>query len=156
MTLLDIDPLVPTTAISEMVIILIGAALIGYLIGRWITKGKISTLENELVEAENKLSACNEQHILLSKADPVVPDNLKLIEGIGPKIEALLNSANIFNFKQLAEATEEQLLNILHSGGERFQMHNPSTWPAQASMARDGEWAKLEEWQNQLNGGKIN
>jgi len=30
---------------------------------------------------------------------------------------------------------------------------NPSTWPDQAQLADAGEWDKLKQWQDELDGG---
>jgi len=50
------------------------------------------------------------------------------VEGIGPKIESLLKSANIKTFGELSDATPEQIRNILKDkGGERYAFHDPST-----------------------------
>lgn len=81
-------------------------------------------------------------------------DDLKLIEGIGPKIEQLLNGLNINTFEQLAKAKITLLEKMLADAGPRYRIHNPSTWTEQAALAHKGEWEKLKEWQAQLKGGK--
>ena len=58
MILLELSPLSTTVAIPEMVIILLVAALIGYLIGRWITKGQRVQLEQVLASKEVDLEEC--------------------------------------------------------------------------------------------------
>ena len=89
-----------------------------------------------------------------SKKTTTEKDNLKKIEGIGPKIEKLLNAENIFTFDQLAKAKLTVLKNVLTEAGSRFKMHDPSTWAEQAKLAAKGEWAKLEKLQDELDGGK--
>jgi predicted flap endonuclease-1-like 5' DNA nuclease len=79
---------------------------------------------------------------------------LTIIEGIGPKIEELLNKAGIANFDQLAAASPADLKDILLSVGTRFRMHDPSTWPAQAKLAAAGKMEELKVLQNELKGGK--
>lgn len=89
---------------------------------------------------------------------PVAPpkhDNLKLVEGIGPKIEELLNKEGIVTFRQLSEASYERLTDILRAAGTRFQMHDPESWPQQAEMAADGKWDELKAWQDDLKKGRI-
>ena len=89
---------------------------------------------------------------------PVAPpkhDNLKLVEGIGPKIEELLNKEGIVTFRQLSEASYERLTDILRAAGTRFQMHDPESWPQQAEFAADGKWEELKAWQDNLNKGRI-
>ncbi|MFT4665521.1 MAG: large subunit ribosomal protein L27 [Polaribacter sp.] len=82
-------------------------------------------------------------------------DDLKKIEGIGPKISELLNNAGIFTFTQLAGTDASKVKEILSEAGNRYASHNPTTWPQQAQMAADGEWAKLKSWQDELDGGKV-
>lgn len=82
-------------------------------------------------------------------------DDLKIVEGIGPKIEELFHNAGIQTFAELAKADVEHLKQILHDAGSRYQMHDPTSWPMQAEMAANGEWDKLKEWQDNAKGGKI-
>ena len=82
-------------------------------------------------------------------------DDLKKIEGIGPKIAELLNNAGIFTFTQLAGTDASKVKEILAEAGNRYKSHDPTTWPDQAKLAADGEWAKLKMWQDELDGGKI-
>ena len=82
-------------------------------------------------------------------------DNLTKIEGIGPKVNELMNAAGIFTFAQLAEASYEQLKSILTDAGSRYQMMEPATWPQQAALAADGKWDELKVLQDKLDGGRI-
>ena len=82
------------------------------------------------------------------------PDDLKKIEGIGPKIEQLLHEAGILTFSDLAASTAERVKEILSAAGPRYAIHDPSTWSKQAEMAAAGQWAELKTWQDQLDGGK--
>ncbi|MBZ4035065.1 hypothetical protein K6T82_09825 [Flavobacterium sp. 17A] len=81
-------------------------------------------------------------------------NDLKIVEGIGPKIEALFNNAGIKTWYELSEASTEKLQSILDSGGENYAIHNPSTWARQALLAYQGKWQELKDWQNSLLGGK--
>jgi predicted flap endonuclease-1-like 5' DNA nuclease len=81
-------------------------------------------------------------------------DDLKIVEGIGPKIEALFNDAGIKTWKDLSESSTEKLQSILDAGGENYAIHNPSTWAKQALFAYQGKWQELKEWQENLLGGK--
>ena len=90
------------------------------------------------------------------KADkPKAADNLTKIEGIGPKVNELLNNAGIMTFADLAKSDFDTLKGILAEGGSRFQMMDPSTWPQQSQLAADGEWDELKELQDRLDGGKV-
>ncbi len=77
-------------------------------------------------------------------------DDLKLIEGIGPKIEEVLNKAGIKTWRELAKQEVEQLRTILASAGKRFTMHQPDSWPEQARLAAEGKWKELKELQDRL------
>ena len=80
-------------------------------------------------------------------------DDLKKIEGIGPKIASLLNEAGIITFADLAAAKKTALKAVLTAAGPRFKMHNPTTWAKQAKLAAKGEWTKLKKLQDELDGG---
>ena len=54
------------------------------------------------------------------KSEPVVPDDLKVIKGIGPVIERKLNEAGIYTFEQLGNLTVSQLRRILGNAIERL------------------------------------
>lgn len=81
-------------------------------------------------------------------------DDLKIVEGIGPKIEELLHKEEITTWEQLASADYGRLTGILRDAGPRFQMHDPKTWPAQARLALENRWAELEEYQDSLSAGR--
>ncbi len=83
---------------------------------------------------------------------PVEPDDLKKIEGIGPKTERLLNEHGIMTFAQLAETSEETLQAILDEAG--FRLGDPGTWAEQAALAAKGEWEALAALQDALKGGR--
>jgi len=84
----------------------------------------------------------------------VKQDDLKIIEGVGPKIEQLLHDAGITTWALMAEASADRIREILAEAGSRYQMHDPSTWPAQAAMAQEGKWDELKEYQDRLDGGR--
>ena len=84
----------------------------------------------------------------------VTPDDLKKVEGIGPKIASLLVDAGITTFAKLSTTSADSIKEILAAAGNRYKMHDPTTWPEQAKLAADGEWEKLKVWQDALDGGK--
>jgi predicted flap endonuclease-1-like 5' DNA nuclease len=92
---------------------------------------------------------------LTPPAVPLEPDNLALLEGIGPKINQILGENGISTFAQLAASSAEHLRSILDLGGSRFRMADPTTWPMQARLARDGKWDELKAYQATLKGGRI-
>ena len=78
-------------------------------------------------------------------------DDLKKVEGIGPKIASTLAEAGISTFADLAKATPEAISEII--AGVRGN-HVTDTWPAQAKLAAEGKWDELKKWQDELDGGK--
>ncbi|MEO1513708.1 MAG: hypothetical protein AAFV95_01805 [Bacteroidota bacterium] len=83
-----------------------------------------------------------------------VKDRLRKIEGIGPKIEALLHTSGIPTFKALAAARLTRLRAILAEAGPSYKRHSPSTWPKQARLAAAGKWEELKALQDELHGGR--
>ena len=81
-------------------------------------------------------------------------DDLKKIEGIGPKIEQILHEGGITTFAQLAESDADAVKELLTAAGPRYAIHNPATWAKQAAMAANGQWDELKELQDKLDGGK--
>lgn len=84
----------------------------------------------------------------------IVPDDLRKIEGIGPKIAGILNDHGILTFAQLAETDVARLQEILEVAGSRYALADPSTWPEQARLAAQGDWAIFETFLSQLKGGR--
>ncbi len=81
-------------------------------------------------------------------------DDLKIVEGVGPKIEQLLKDGGINTWAELADAPVDRLKEILDAAGSRYQIHDPSTWPAQSRFAANGQWEELKEYQDMLIGGR--
>ena len=80
------------------------------------------------------------------------PDDLRRIEGVGPKIASALQSAGVATFAQLAATDVAWLREILRAEGIRVA--NPATWPEQARLAAAGEWDALDALQAELKGGR--
>lgn len=87
-------------------------------------------------------------------APPPKAEDLKVIEGIGPKIEQLLKDAGINTWHDLAETDLERLQAILADAGERYRIHDPSTWSQQALLAANEKWDDLKQMQDELKGGR--
>jgi len=83
----------------------------------------------------------------------VVRDDLTLIEGIGPKIAKLLNTAGINSYGQLAASQIDEVKSILSKGGSNYIGHDPSTWGEQSQLASDGKWVELNALKDKLIGG---
>ena len=152
-------------------LLLLPLLLLWWWMNRIIDKYKhtVASLEDRINYLEGELDACKKAKVPAPAIPvPVAPipaapmpapaalkkDDLKIVEGIGPKIEELFNAAGIFTFAQLASTAPARLKEILDAAGPRFQMHDPTTWPDQSAMARDGKWDELKKWQDELNKGK--
>jgi predicted flap endonuclease-1-like 5' DNA nuclease len=115
-------------------------------------------LANSRLDLENCLKEKAESIILKDSQIASVSANqtqdLKIIEGIGPALAKLLNSAGINSFDQLAQSNEEKLRQILSNAGPRYKVHDPSTWPEQAKLAANNQWDELKVLQDKLNTSK--
>jgi predicted flap endonuclease-1-like 5' DNA nuclease len=165
------NPLEMNGAWWQHILMLVVAAILGYIIGYLSRKGKVESLETELSELDGALDECQKSvktmiatvsviapvpavALAPEPVVPIIPDDLKIVEGIGPKIEQLLNKEGILTFAQLANTSPERIKEILVAAGSRFQMHDPTTWPQQSAFARDGRWDELKAWQDELNKGR--
>ncbi len=81
-------------------------------------------------------------------------EDLAKIEGIGKQIATLLNKNGVLTYAQLAKSTAKKLKEILETGGAKFNVHDPASWPKQAKLAAAGKWEELEKLQGELKGGK--
>ncbi|WP_036157147.1 50S ribosomal protein L21 [Maribacter forsetii] len=117
-----------------------------------ISKGAKKT---ETKKAEPKAKKVEE------KAAPVAPkakakkagakgDDLKKVEGIGPKIAETLNNAGISTFAELAKTDAAKISEII---ADVRGNHVTDTWPKQAELAAEGKWDELQKWQDELDGG---
>ena len=88
----------------------------------------------------------------VSKPVPRNLDDLKKIEGIGPKIASVLSESGITAFAQLAAMQPDQIKQTLRSAGMRIA--NPETWPEQAALAAADKWDELAALQHTLKGGR--
>ena len=132
--------------IGQMMICLLLAALLGFLIG-WALRALLC--HNKISELE----AAWEKRLAAAGA-PIKRDDLKVIEGIGPKIEKLLNKDEIYTWEELAGAPLDRLRKILSRAGEHYRIHDPKSWPDQAKLASEGRWEELDELQEVLLGGR--
>ena len=82
----------------------------------------------------------------------VEADDLTKIEGIGPKVAAILSEAGIATFEALSSARVEDIEKILTDAG--LQMMDATTWPQQAKLAAQGDWDALKKLQDKLSGGR--
>jgi len=109
----------------------------------------------EKTETPKKEEAKVEAPKVDAAAADVKPDDLKKIEGIGPKIGELLVNNGIPTFEALANTDVEKIKEILAEAGSRYKMHDPTSWPIQSRLAADGKWDELKVWQDEHDGGKM-
>jgi len=81
-------------------------------------------------------------------------DDLKVVEGIGPKIAELINEGGVTTWAGLAETPIERLQEILDAAGERYRIHDPGTWPRQADLLASAKWAEFKQLTDELDGGR--
>jgi len=158
-----------TSDLVFILITLIVAALLGYLIGyyyRRIRRNKFLVLEDENEQLKIKLDACiqqKEKQVRVFDAVAareafnmdVVEDDLKIVEGIGEKIDSILKKNGIVTWHQLSQTEPQRISEILLTdGGPNYKIHDPKTWPAQALLAYEGKWKQLKDYQDQLIGGR--
>ena len=113
------------------------------------SKNKPSENKQNYNSIANKPSNNTQQN-----SDKSLKDDLKIIEGIGPKIEEVLNKAKIHTFSDLKQSNRDILKSLLNEAGPQYRMHEPETWPLQAEIAHNKEWDKLKEYQDFLSRGR--
>lgn len=102
-----------------------------------------------------KKTAKSKKKSTTTSSSPVKATNLKVIEGIGPKIESILKDGGIKDLSTLASTSVDQLRELLAAAGNRYKSHNPTTWPTQAELAKNEQWTELKILQDKLQGGVI-
>lgn len=81
------------------------------------------------------------------------PDDLTLIEGIGPKISAALVAAGVDTFAKLAALQPSEIEQIVRAAGVRM-VGKAETWAKQAALAAEGKFEELKAYQATLSGGR--
>jgi predicted flap endonuclease-1-like 5' DNA nuclease len=176
MMFLQLNPFSKSVALSEIIIILIAAAFLGWLIAKLIVNRRIRILNDSISAKKNEIAISKKwqkqstttQLPLTAKVSktihptiapvnffaPEKTDDFKIIEGIGPKIEELIYKEGIHTYEQLSNTNPIRLSNLLKSAGPRFQLHNPSSWPQQAKLAHEEKWDELQVLKNKLLAGR--
>ncbi|MFJ1351961.1 50S ribosomal protein L21 [Capnocytophaga canimorsus] len=80
-------------------------------------------------------------------------DDLKKVEGIGPKAAEALVAAGVDTFAKLSKKSADEIKTILTQASSTLAHLDPQTWPQQAQLAAEGKWDELKKWQDELNGG---
>lgn len=105
-------------------------------------------------KAESKAAAPKAEAKKASpKKSAAKADDLKKIEGAGPKAAEALINAGYETFAKIAKATPEELSAVLTEASSRLAHLVTDTWPKQAKLAADGKWDELKALQEKLDGG---
>ena len=117
--------------------------------------------ESHIVEQEDMVLEVSE-HSISESSEPEpspsgnsqsvddTPEDLKVVEGIGPKIELLLKESGIKGLKDLSIVPVEDLREILAKGGTRYRLNDPTSWPEQARLLVSGELDKFKSFTSNL------
>jgi predicted flap endonuclease-1-like 5' DNA nuclease len=136
-----------------LIIIIVIILLLAY----WLNRPKGASAPEHFAESTQRAAPVH----IETEAAPVIaapataaaqPDDLTRLEGIGPKVNSLLQAAGISTFAQLAVADVDLLKRLLEEA--KLRMMDPSTWPEQARLASEGKWEELEELTSGLRGGR--
>ncbi|MFB9080394.1 hypothetical protein ACFFLS_19855 [Flavobacterium procerum] len=122
---------------------------------------RIKALETDLA-FKTKTHYLSHKHFVLFDSETattvmgrkIKENDMKIIEGIGIKIESLFRHSGITTWHELSEASSEKIQSVLDAGGENYAIHNPITWPKQAFLAYQGKWKELKDLQENMLSGK--
>jgi predicted flap endonuclease-1-like 5' DNA nuclease len=107
--------------------------------------------QSEIVKAAEPVA----EAVVATAAEPAKPDDLTLIEGIGPKSAAALAAGGVTTFAQVAALTPAAL-EALVKGQKVRLVGSTASWPSQARLAAAGELTALEDLQRRIkSGGKV-
>ncbi|MGB3849900.1 MAG: hypothetical protein WA958_08020 [Tunicatimonas sp.] len=149
------------TAAKKIIALSLVTLLLGYLLRTFTRDEKIYKFEPEAAKPDaSKPEAAKPEAAKPEAAKPdnrpkaTTPESLKVVEGIGPKIQSILYAQGINTLRQLANSEPEQLRDILRQEGSRYLAHDPATWPKQAGLAAAKDWDGLDAYKSQLKGGR--
>ncbi|MFY0645079.1 MAG: hypothetical protein JXR19_11480 [Bacteroidia bacterium] len=91
---------------------------------------------------------------MASSSSESTKDDLTIIEGVGPKIQSLLNEGGVHSYDQIIQMNPQAIRDILIKSGPTYAVHDPTTWAEQSVLAKNGEIEKLKMLQKELKGGK--
>ena len=120
---------------------------------------EINSEKKKAVSSTSQASSSKGRRKVLVEITPQAPvkvpkDDLTNIEGIGPAIAKVLNKAGIINYAQLAKTSVSKIQKIMDSGGTRFRMHDPGSWPKQADLLAKGKLKEFKALTDRLKGGR--
>lgn len=80
-------------------------------------------------------------------------DDLTRIEGLGPAVSELCEGVGITSYAALAATDVATLRTMLDDAGARYQVHDPTTWPAQARLLAEGREDDFHQLVETIRGG---
>jgi predicted flap endonuclease-1-like 5' DNA nuclease len=104
------------------------------------------------VPPKNSRTEAPKKILIPLEPEPAKEDDLRKIEGIGPKSAQALKDSGIKTFSALSKMTPEQIKKALNAAGVRIGF--PGTWPEQAALAAAEKWDELNALQSNLHGGR--
>ncbi len=158
-------------AVLEIVLLLCGSAAVGWLIVKLSMDSRIDALNELIFNRKIELASCRtdlsdlqtntlrnsvRETPFTTESISIPPDDLKIIQGIGPKIEEMLNKEGICTFANLAATSPVYLSIILKKAGPRFQIQDTTSWPEQAGLAQSAKWEELAILKTSLISGRTN
>jgi uncharacterized protein (DUF697 family) len=115
-------------------------------------------LSAEILAFQQVIAAAHGQKIgaptLVQVAVSIDLDDLKIIEGVGPKVATALKAGGIKNLQDLAASTPEAITAILEKAKGNFNLVVPDSWPEQAALAVKGDLEALKLLQTALIAGR--
>ena len=106
--------------------------------------------QKQLAQSNEIILSHPPRSLFQQDADHLPFDDLKLLEGVDPKIEKLLNESGIFSFKILANTSDGYIRDIFENAQLNYESYNSSNWPIQAYLANENRWDDLEVLKKRL------
>ena len=120
----------------------------GYKVKNGHRQSFTEILVEEILASGGKKAEKKEKSAKKSKGD-----DMKIVEGIGPKAAEALVNAGVDTFEKLSKTSAEEIKNILVSASSTLAHLDPTTWAKQAELAANRKWDELKKWQDELIGG---
>ena len=111
----------------------------------WLTSGT----EEDAPAEEVHHAPAHDDH---AEEEATEPDDLRKLEGIGPKVAGVLSGAGYDTYAKLAAADAEAVRGVLKEAG--LHMMEPAGWIEQAELAAKGDEEGLAKLQDELKGGR--
>lgn len=124
-------------------------------------KAQIASLQSEKDQLSGSLNSTKAALQKCQDSKPTAPvddgkaDLLQAVEGIGPKMEEVLNKNGIKTFAALGRSNKADLDAMLEKAGYSAGISDTGSWVEQASAGAAEEWQKMHDLQLDEGGGSI-